>query len=163
MPSACLLALTTMTAAFQRMDAPDAALDVLVAGEPRLALGRDRVDVGVLRSAGTPTCRSRARSSSLSRRYRARVLPCAVDDGVEGVEPLLVSSGSMSGNWVGWPSLITEGRSPVLSRRPRDSSRRWFRMRRTILSPQSAGVGPVVPPLEGVRTVSFKLLRPRAD
>src|SRR5476651_1999432 len=25
-----------------------------------------------------------------------------------------VSSGSMSGNWVGWPSLITEGRSPLL-------------------------------------------------
>jgi hypothetical protein len=39
MPSACLLARTTMTAAFQRMKAADAALDVLVAGEPRLLLG----------------------------------------------------------------------------------------------------------------------------
>jgi hypothetical protein len=45
MPSACLLALTTIIAAFQRMKATDAALDVLVAGEPRLLLARDRVDV----------------------------------------------------------------------------------------------------------------------
>ena len=35
----------TMIAAFQRIQARIAALDVLVAGEPRLALGRDRVDV----------------------------------------------------------------------------------------------------------------------
>ena len=35
----------TMIAAFHRIQRAVAALDLLVAGEPRLALGRDRVDV----------------------------------------------------------------------------------------------------------------------
>ena len=46
---------------------------------------------GVDTSAGMPTCCSRARSSSFDSRNRARVLPRAVDDGVERVEPLLRS------------------------------------------------------------------------
>jgi len=45
---------------------PDPALDVLIAREPGLALGRDRVDVVVLRRpARRPAARERA-SSSLS-------------------------------------------------------------------------------------------------
>ena len=44
---------------------------------------------GVETVAGKLTWVSWARSSSLVSRYRARVLPLGVDDGVEGVEPLL--------------------------------------------------------------------------
>ena len=39
--------------------------------------------------AGKSTCRLRARSSSFMSRKRARVRPCVVDDGVEGVQPLV--------------------------------------------------------------------------
>ena len=68
---------------------PDAPLDVLVAGEPRLLLARDRVDV---------RGRHRGRERHLARRCPLHQageqvagpgLAVSVDDGVEAVQPLL--------------------------------------------------------------------------
>ena len=67
---------------------PDAPLDVLVAGEPRLLVGRDGVDV---------RGRDRGREADLAlpgpleqlhQQEAGAGLPVGLDDGVEGVEPL---------------------------------------------------------------------------
>ena len=77
-----------MTAAFQRMKRADAALHLLVAGEPRLALGRDGVDV-----VGAAQRRDAdlllAGPLEEPQHHVARALAAAVGDhGVEGLEPL---------------------------------------------------------------------------
>jgi hypothetical protein len=64
----------------------------------------------VLRSPGTPTCCSRARSSRRSITYRARDRPRVRTTLSNDSTHSLVSSGSMSGSWVGSPSLMIEKR-----------------------------------------------------
>ena len=60
----------------------------------------------VLRRPGTPTCCSRARSSRRSITYLARVRPLVRTTESNDSTHSRVSSGSMSGNWVGNPSLM---------------------------------------------------------
>ena len=76
----------------------DAALDVLVAGEPRLVLARDGVDVGRRHRGGEADLASRARSSSLESRNRARVLPCESMTASRLSSHSGVSPGSVSGS-----------------------------------------------------------------
>ena len=64
----------------------------------------------VLRSPGTPTCCSRARSSRRSIRYLARARPRVRTTVSNESTHSLVSSGSISGSWVGRPSLMIEKR-----------------------------------------------------
>ena len=67
---------------------PDAPLDVLVAGEPRLPLGRDRVDV-VGRRQGWDADLALARTLEQPQHHVAGALPSAlVDDAVERLDPL---------------------------------------------------------------------------
>ena len=89
MPSACLFALMTMTAAFQRMNDADAALNELVAREPRLALGRDRVHVGRAHRRGEADLKLAGPLEELADEEPRPGLAVDVDDAVEAVEPLL--------------------------------------------------------------------------
>ena len=90
----------------------DPALDLLVAGEPRLALGRDRVDVvGAAQGrARRPASRAPARAAAASRSARGRDRARRASRRTSRATPA-VSSGSMSGSWVGSPSWITDGAS----------------------------------------------------
>ncbi len=90
----------------------DAPLDVLVAGEPRLALGRDRVDVvgaaqardADLALAGPLEQAQHEVAGAVAARVRRST---ASSDSSHSA----VSSGSMSGSWLGRPSLMIAGRS----------------------------------------------------
>ena len=106
MPSACLLALTTMTAAFQRMNARMRRSMSSSPGNHGSRSAGIVLTYGVLTVAGKPTCSSRARSSSLLTRNRARVLPCTSTTPSRLSSHSCVSSGSMSGSWFTNPSKI---------------------------------------------------------
>ncbi len=77
MPSARLLALTTMTAAFQRMNARIRRSTSTSPGNHACSLVGMVLTYGVDTSAGVPTWRSRARSVSLDIKKRARTFPLA--------------------------------------------------------------------------------------
>ena len=67
---------------------PDAALEVLVAREPRLLVGRDRVDVRA-RDGGREADLAGSRSLEQLHEEEAGAWPPAgLDDGIEGVQPL---------------------------------------------------------------------------
>ena len=90
----------------------DPALDLLVAGEPRLALGRDRVDVVGAAQRGHADLLLAGPLEQPQHDVAGALAAALVDQRVEGLEPVLVSSGSMSGSWVGRPSWITDVRWP---------------------------------------------------
>ena len=98
-------------------------LEVLADGEhsvgelmPKLGLESSHLSqqLAVLRRAGTPIFCSRARSSSLSIKKRARCRPAASRTPSRDSSHSAVSTGSRSGNWLGSPSLITLNRSVPL-------------------------------------------------
>src|SRR5918995_1719717 len=106
MPSACLLALMTMTAAFQRMYARMRRSSSSSPGNHGSCSGGMVLTYGVDTVAGVPTCRSRARSSSLDIKNRARVLPWASTTASSESSHSRVSVGSVSGSWWTNPSMI---------------------------------------------------------
>ena len=67
----------------------DAPLDELVAGEPRLGLARDGVDVGGGDGGGERHLRLAGALEQLAEQEAGAGLAVGVDDGVEAVEPLL--------------------------------------------------------------------------
>jgi len=67
---------------------PDAALHVLVAREPRLELGRDRVDVGGGDGGGEPDALLAGALEQPHQQVAGAVAAMGVDHGVEGVQPL---------------------------------------------------------------------------
>ena len=69
-------------------EGPDAALDVLVAGEPRLLVGRDGVDVGRGDGGREADLVLPGPLEQLHEQEAGPGLAVGVDDGVEGVEPL---------------------------------------------------------------------------
>ncbi|WP_369800052.1 hypothetical protein [Modestobacter sp. Leaf380] len=77
-----------MIAAFQRMIGADPALDVLVAREPRLALGRDRVDVVGAAQGGDADLLLAAALQHAEHQVAGAALAGVVDDGVERLQPL---------------------------------------------------------------------------
>ena len=83
------LADETMTAAFQRMSRADPALDLLVAGEPRLALGRDGVDVVGAAQRGHADLLLAGALEQPQHHVAGALAAALVDQLVEGVEPLL--------------------------------------------------------------------------
>src|ERR1039457_4178893 len=86
---------------------PDPTLDVLVAREPRLVLGRDGVDVvGAAQAGHADLLLARPRSSRRSITYLARVRPRVRTTESNDSTHSRVSSGAMSGKWVGNPSLM---------------------------------------------------------
>ena len=88
-------------------EGPDPALDVLVAGEPRLVLAGDGVDVRRADRGGEADLAGAGTVEQLRQQEPGTGLAVRVDDGIERVEPLLRSrSGSMSGNWCTKPSKI---------------------------------------------------------
>ena len=111
MPSACLLAFTTITAAFQRMKARMRRSRSSSPGKNGSSSGGMVFTYGVDTVAGTPTCSSRARSRSFDTRNRARVLPCAPTTASSESSHSWVSAGSMSGSWWTKPSIIIGARS----------------------------------------------------
>ena len=98
MPSACLLAFTTMTAAFQRMKARIRRSMSSSPGKNGSSSGGIVLTYGVDTVAGVPTCSSRARSSSLDMRNRARGLPCVPTTASSESSHSCVSPGSVSGS-----------------------------------------------------------------
>jgi hypothetical protein len=68
---------------------PDATLDVLVAGEPRLVLARDRVDVGRADRGGEADLAGARPVEQLREQVTGPGFAVRVDDRIEGVEPLL--------------------------------------------------------------------------
>ena len=90
MPSACLLALTTITAAFQRMKARMRRSMCSSPGNHGSCSRRDGVDVRAWRRwpGSRPAARGPARAASTSRK-RARVLPWVSTTASRRVEPLL--------------------------------------------------------------------------
>ena len=99
MPSACLFALTTIIAAFQRTNARMRRSMCSSPGNHGSCSRGIVLTYGVLTVAGKLTWLSWARSSSLRQEEAGAGLAVRVDDGVERVEPFLVSSGSVSGSW----------------------------------------------------------------
>ena len=69
-------------------EGPDAALDVLVAGEPRLLVDRDRVDVGRADRGREADLGLLGALEQLGEEVAGAHLAVDVDHGVEGVEPL---------------------------------------------------------------------------
>src|SRR5690606_21911747 len=148
MPSACLLAFTTITAAFQRMNARMRRSRSSSPGKNGSCSGGIVLMYGVDTVAGTPTCSSRARSRSFDMRKRARVLPWASTTESSESSHSWVSPGSMSGSWCVKPSMImgpSSRQNPALAptwARARGSDRRAARF----ASPPSAGHHRLVPP-----------------
>ena len=97
MPSACLLALTTIIAAFQRTNARMRRSMCSSPGNQGSCSRGIVLTYGVETVAGNETCDSWARSSSFVRRNRARVLPRASTTASRESSHSTVSSGSMSG------------------------------------------------------------------
>ena len=89
MPSACLLALTTIIAAFQRMKARMRRSMCSSPGNHGSCSRGIVLTYGVLTVAGKLTWLALARSSSFDSRKRARVLPCMSTTASRRVEPLL--------------------------------------------------------------------------
>ena len=89
MPSACLLALTTITAAFQRTKARMRRSMCSSPGNHGSCSRGMVLTYGVETVAGKLTWVSLARSSSLRQQEAGAGLAVGVDDGVEAVEPLL--------------------------------------------------------------------------
>ena len=81
----------------------DAALDVLVAREPRLALRRDRVDVVGAAQRGDADLLLAAALEQPEHQVAGAVAAGVVDDGVEGVQPLLGLVGIGVGELAGQP------------------------------------------------------------
>ena len=96
---------------------PDASLHPLVAGEPRLLLRWDGVDVvGGASATGRRQFADVARCSRLSMRYLARYAPWVSITSSSESRHSCVSSGSTSTSWVGRPALIRGSRSrPVFT------------------------------------------------
>ena len=129
----------------------EAALDVLVAGEPRLLLGADRVDV-VGRRQRRHAHLHGPRALEQPKHEVARTHPARpVDDGVEAVEPLLglcrVDVRQVGRDAVeDGADVVAGGHAFVLSplsNRSRADGRR---------------VGPILHPIEGPRAIAFTLL-----
>ena len=101
-------------------EGPDAALDVLVAGEPRLPLGRDGVDVVGAAQRGDADLALAGALEQLQHHVAGPVLALLVEQGVERVEPLLrllgVDVGELSGQ-----TLVDDG-GTVASRSHGESS-----------------------------------------
>jgi hypothetical protein len=109
-PSPGRLARLTMTAAFHRMYARIRRSTYSSPGNQGSPSGGMVLMKSVARRPGTPTCCERARSSSRSMTYRARLRPWVRTMSSKDSSHSLVSSGSMSGSWVGNPSLMIEKR-----------------------------------------------------
>src|SRR5215213_2633133 len=107
MPSAWVLARTTITAAFQRMKARMRRSMCSSPGNHACWSTGMVLTYGVETVAGTPTWSSWARSSSLVMRNRARVRPWASTTSSRLSSHSLVSAGSVSGSWWTNPSKIT--------------------------------------------------------
>jgi hypothetical protein len=99
MPSARLLARTTMTAAFQRMKARRRRSISTSPGNQACPSVGMVFTYGVETSAGVPTVRSRARSVSFDIKKRARTLPLASMTASSESSHSPVSLGSASGSW----------------------------------------------------------------
>ena len=139
MPSACLLALTTIIAAFQRMKARMRRSMCSSPGNHGSYSRGIVLTYGVLTVAGKLTWLALARSSSFDSRNRARVLPCVSTTASSESSHSWVSVGSMSGNWCTKPSKIMRSFSHG-SARPRPSSpNRRFDVRRRRRHGQSGG------------------------
>ena len=106
MPSALVLARTTMTAAFQRMYARMRRSMCSSPGNHGSCSRGMLLTYGVETVAGKLTCDSRARSSSRDNKYLARVLPCTSTTASSESSHSAVSPGSVSGNWCIEPSKI---------------------------------------------------------
>jgi hypothetical protein len=89
----------------------DAALDELVAGEPRLALGRDRVDVRGADRRGEADLQLARSLEELADQEPRPCLAVHIDDAVEAVEPLLRLLGIDVGQLVHEP---VEDHGPIL-------------------------------------------------
>ena len=89
----------------------DAALDQLVTGEPRLALGRDRVDVRRAHGGGEADLQLARPLEKLADQEPGPGLAVHLDDAVEAVEPLLRLLGVDVGQLVHEP---VEDHAPIL-------------------------------------------------
>ena len=99
MPSACLLALITIIAAFHRTKARIRRSMCSSPGNHGSCSRGIVLMYGVLTVAGKLTWLSRARSSRRVRMKRARVLPCVSITASSESSHSLVSTGSVSGSW----------------------------------------------------------------
>src|SRR4026208_331206 len=106
MPSAFLLARTTMAAAFDRTKARIRRSMYSSPGNHGSCSRGMVLMYGVLTVAGKLTCLALARSRSLESRKRARVLPCTSTTASSESSHSWVSPGSESGSWLTKPSKI---------------------------------------------------------
>ena len=98
---------------------PDAPLDVLVAGEPRLVLAGDRVDVGRRDGRREADLGLLGPLEELGQQVPGPGLAVDVDDGVEGVEPLLGLVGIDVGDLMDVAVEDHGDQSRTVDRRPR--------------------------------------------
>ena len=123
MPSACLLALTTIIAAFQRMKARMRRSMCSSPGNHGSCSRRDRVDVRACETvAGKLTWRLLGPLEQLGQQEAGAGLAVGVDDGVERVEPLLrlardrcrgAGGRSRRRSWRPVSHRVDRGRAPV--------------------------------------------------
>src|SRR3954447_21363982 len=106
MPSAFLLARTTIAAAFHRTKARMRRSMYSSPGNHGSFSRGMVLTYGVLTVAGKLTCVALARSSNFDRRNRARVLPCTSTTASRESSHSCVSPGSESGSWLTKPSKI---------------------------------------------------------
>src|SRR5688572_15689514 len=112
MPSERMLALVTITAAFQRTKARMRRSMCSSPGNQGSWSGGMVLTYGVDTVAGKPTCSSRARSSSFINKNRARDLPWLSTMASKESIHSPVTDGSMSGSWWAKPSKITGSTGP---------------------------------------------------
>ena len=112
MPSVRMFARTTMTAAFQRMNARIRRSTCSSPGNHGSSSAGIVLTYGVETVAGNSTCSARARSSSFISRYRARIRPWVSTISSNESTHSAVSPGSMSGTWWDTPSNSTAPRYP---------------------------------------------------
>src|SRR6185437_12309076 len=143
MPSVRMFARTTITAAFQRMNARMRRSTNSSPGNHGSSSAGMVFTYGVDTVAGNSTWRVRARSNSFINRYRARVRPRVSTTASKESSHSVVSPGSMSGTWCDTPSKSTGPRYPS------DQSVRHFRgcgnvvQQAAMTAPETAG-DPVV-------------------
>ena len=124
MPASLELALVDHDGGVPSDVGADAAFEVLVAGEPRLFVGRDGVDVGGRDSGREADLGCSRPLEQLHEQEPGPVTTALLDDGVEGVEPLLGLGRVDVGNLV---RVTVEDHPAILAPQGRPGSRRTGR------------------------------------